>query len=186
MIWLFKNKVKGFTIREIYKSWSIHRTKNIKIGSYEWDIDRIPVFKMRNEFKWNIEWWNNQFIKYSKEIKNCARPRNNIKNKKIKKCKIKSKKKIEYKRYLKSTEWKSKRNEFIKLHNSKCEICNIQQRNRDLHLHHHTYVRFKNERFEDLALVCNICHKNIHYDNWKRVAMNEKSLRKQFNKLKSG
>lgn len=65
----------------------------------------------------------------------------------------------EYREYITSTAWKSKREQTLKRAGYKCEVCGFSKWSAKLEVHHLTYERFKNERLEDLMVVCEKCHK---------------------------
>lgn len=110
---------------------------------------------------------------------------NNIKSQKLKnKRKLNKENKIQsYKSYIVSDEWKKKRLSFIKKYKNKCQCCKQEYLDKDLSLHHHTYERVWKELDTDLVLVCVKCHSDIHYNNWKKVRLIEKKLRKRFNEI---
>lgn len=61
--------------------------------------------------------------------------------------------------YLKSDEWKSKRESILKRDNFKCVCCggNAEQ------VHHINYLRVYSENYNDLLSVCKSCHTKIHF-----------------------
>lgn len=77
----------------------------------------------------------------------------------IKKCSSWARKR-NYSLYLKSTEWKKKRDTVMKRDGGECVFCGDEAQ----HVHHLTYERVYNESLYDLIAVCNECHKAIHYD----------------------
>ena len=64
---------------------------------------------------------------------------------------------IDYKAYLRSDEWKAKRDQRV-LIDGKCIVCGKPY---DLNVHHLTYERIPNERRSDLATLCRRCHLEI-------------------------
>ena len=62
--------------------------------------------------------------------------------------------------YLKSAEWKKKRDAVMKRDKGECVFCGDAAQ----HVHHLTYDRIYNESLYDLVAVCNECHKAVHYD----------------------
>lgn len=70
-----------------------------------------------------------------------------------------SEKKKEYKEYLNSDQWADKRRELFALRGRKCEICGSVH---EIHVHHLTYANIFNEPMEDLQVVCQMCHSEIH------------------------
>lgn len=66
----------------------------------------------------------------------------------------------EYEDYIVSVEWSNKRKQAFKLLGKECQRCKIDRR---LHVHHMTYVNFKNENIEkELAILCTKCHSMYH------------------------
>jgi len=65
----------------------------------------------------------------------------------------------EYREYLFSDKWKSKKNQVIERGNRICEIC---EKRYIEHTHHRTYKKLYNEPLEDLLGLCWECHGNIH------------------------
>ncbi len=65
-----------------------------------------------------------------------------------------------YSLYLKSTEWKKKRDTVMKRDGNECVFCGDEAK----HVHHLTYERIYSESLYDLVAVCNECHKAVHYD----------------------
>jgi len=64
--------------------------------------------------------------------------------------------------YLKSKEWKEKRDLVMEFYNYKCTDCN----NRATDVHHLTYKNIFKEKFDDLIPLCRNCHnkKHINYE----------------------
>lgn len=68
--------------------------------------------------------------------------------------------KKDYEEYITSDKWNSKRSEVFKLLGRKCQKCLSTKR---LHVHHKTYIRFKEENIEtDLTVLCSSCHNTYH------------------------
>ena len=67
-------------------------------------------------------------------------------------------KKNDYHEYLKSDEWKIKREERLVIDKYTCVICKEEAEQ----VHHLTYIRVKNEDMNDLISVCRKCHEVIH------------------------
>ncbi len=65
-----------------------------------------------------------------------------------------------YQAYLKSDEWKAKRNEVMRMAGYKCRKCGA----RATQVHHETYARIYNEKLTDLTALCSDCHRKIHHD----------------------
>lgn len=64
----------------------------------------------------------------------------------------------QYKSYLKSNRWKSKRNRIMKKSGGRCRLCGKTA----THVHHETYRRRGRERDTDLTAVCDPCHTRLH------------------------
>ena len=60
----------------------------------------------------------------------------------------------EYRRYLRSDEWKEKRKEFLESENYECEECG----NKATQVHHKSYENIYNEEREDVEVLCRDCH----------------------------
>lgn len=68
---------------------------------------------------------------------------------------------IPYDEYLKSDEWQRLRKELLAVHNYECEVCGIK--NVTLNAHHtHYHADMIKDSIENLELLCDECHKNIH------------------------
>jgi hypothetical protein len=68
-----------------------------------------------------------------------------------------------YNRYLKSEDWKEKRDKRLFIDNHQCYFHNIKNcSTTNLHVHHIHYDNVGNENLEDLVTVCQICHSEIH------------------------
>lgn len=69
----------------------------------------------------------------------------------------------DYRKYLKSKEWKSIRVEVLHRDRNRCTGCNTYSNNgRGLEIHHLTYKNIFNEDLEDLVTLCTECHKKAH------------------------
>lgn len=66
---------------------------------------------------------------------------------------------IPYKEYLETDHWKEIRERMLKLYDYKCQICGSTY---NLNVHHNTYENRGCEKDEDLVVLCNKCHNNIH------------------------
>lgn len=64
-----------------------------------------------------------------------------------------------YKDYLLSKEWKALKNKKLRYAKHKCEDCGSKE---FLQVHHKTYKRIFREKFIDLIVLCDICHKQKH------------------------
>ncbi|WP_124558728.1 HNH endonuclease [Pedobacter sp. KBW01] len=65
-----------------------------------------------------------------------------------------------YNEYLKTPEWKVKRDKVLKRDNYICQGC---LENKATQVHHITYQNIYNEPLFDLVSVCDACHHNIHF-----------------------
>lgn len=70
--------------------------------------------------------------------------------------------KPDYREYLRSREWKEKRNERLRYDKYKCRECGREA----VTVHHLTYERLGNEDIDDLISLCRECHKAKHPMNW--------------------
>lgn len=64
----------------------------------------------------------------------------------------------EYKKYIRSTEWKRKKSELLKNHPF-CTRCSSKEK---LQVHHMNYRNLGNEKDLDLVVLCKKCHKKVH------------------------
>lgn len=63
--------------------------------------------------------------------------------------------------YLKSEEWRVKRNYIMSFYKEVCQKCNKKATD----VHHLTYERMFKEKFEDLIPLCRKCHEEEHHIN---------------------
>jgi 5-methylcytosine-specific restriction endonuclease McrA len=70
-----------------------------------------------------------------------------------------SEKQKEYGKYLRSKEWKEKRDQFRNTWGNKCACCGSTEK---LHIHHLNYECLGNETFKDVILLCKGCHLSTH------------------------
>lgn len=68
-------------------------------------------------------------------------------------------KRMNYIKYINSAGWSKRRKEYLDTHPNNCVICGISK---NLHLHHKTYKNLGDELDEDLMLVCENHHIEIH------------------------
>ena len=68
--------------------------------------------------------------------------------------------KEQYATYLKSSEWKARRNATMERDRNLCRVCKSE---RAAAVHHLSYDRIYNEPLYDLISVCNSCHDYLHY-----------------------
>lgn len=72
---------------------------------------------------------------------------------------------IDYHEYIKSSEWKNKREERLIIDGYKCVICKSEE---NLSVHHLHYENLGNENAQhDLLTACDTCHR--HFDNIERI-----------------
>ncbi|HEX5914801.1 MAG TPA: HNH endonuclease [Rubrobacter sp.] len=64
-----------------------------------------------------------------------------------------------YAEYLASPEWAEQRNRAIRRAGGRCQTCGRGQR---LHVHHRTYGARREERADDLIVLCEDCHLAVH------------------------
>ena len=64
-----------------------------------------------------------------------------------------------YNVYLQGEHWRTFREKTILDRNGKCEHCGLDE---NLVVHHITYETLGNEKPEDVLVLCNDCHENIH------------------------
>jgi 5-methylcytosine-specific restriction endonuclease McrA len=76
-----------------------------------------------------------------------------------------------YSQYLKSPEWKEKRQRLYRDRKGRCEDCG-KKLGSGFHAHHKTYERVGNESLDDLALLCDTCHQKRHPN--KRIGKKRK------------
>lgn len=66
-----------------------------------------------------------------------------------------------YKEYMRSQQWKRKRQEAIDHHGNWCNRCGAEPPT-PLQVHHITYDRLFQELMDDLEVLCGGCHRNEH------------------------
>lgn len=77
---------------------------------------------------------------------------------------------VGYPAYIKSNDWRKKREFALKILGAKCQMCN--KTDLPLHVHHKHYKTLYHERFEDVNIFCTLCHEKTH-----RVIKNERAGR---------
>ena len=65
-----------------------------------------------------------------------------------------------YDEYLKSEEWKTRRNIHLDFAGNRCQVCNSNQK--PLNVHHRTYKNIYKEHANDLIVLCDRCHAAFH------------------------
>jgi 5-methylcytosine-specific restriction endonuclease McrA len=74
----------------------------------------------------------------------------------------------EYKRYIASDEWRTRREVAIRKAGERCQVCNMGGA---LDVHHRTYVRLGSEMEDDLTVLCRTCHELFtKHNRMRRVA----------------
>ena len=73
--------------------------------------------------------------------------------------KISVKNKEEYKAYLNSPRWQAIRKRLYREYDYKCAMCGSPK---NLNVHHITYERLGEEKDEDLTVLCQKCHGELH------------------------
>jgi len=74
--------------------------------------------------------------------------------------------KLDYAKYIKSEEWKEKREERLFLDGYKCRFCGSAI---NIVVHHVTYDNVPNEDMTDLVSLCKTCHNKLHeFDNIRK------------------
>src|SRR5687768_12923038 len=66
-----------------------------------------------------------------------------------------------YLAYLNSPAWRATRNRALRLANWTCQQCGGK---RDLQVHHRSYERLGREWDQDLEVVCDDCHREVHIE----------------------
>jgi 5-methylcytosine-specific restriction endonuclease McrA len=64
-----------------------------------------------------------------------------------------------YEDYLQSATWREIRRKAIAHAGFACQVCNSPDR---LHVHHRRYPRWGTETYEDLIVLCALCHTLFH------------------------
>lgn len=90
----------------------------------------------------------------------------------------------EYDKYIRSKQWKDKRQQVLERDKFQCRFCESTER---LEIHHRHYRNFGNEELFDLVTVCKVCHdaltneqhkhKNRKFDGIKHSVKQEKVSR---------
>ena len=80
----------------------------------------------------------------------------------------------DYSKYLKSQEWKKKREEVLERDGYKCQKCEATE---NLQVHHLTYKNIFNEPLEDLQTLCADCHRKVH-EIWDKRKFKKRKINK--------
>ena len=144
-----------------------------------WDISMWKRKSLKVYYK--SIYWNN-YVSIEKYIKSKPNKTSKTKLKKKNRRKINKENNIKkYRDYINSKERKEKRIKFFRKFRNKCQCCKQEFLDKNLNLHHHTYDRLWKELDSDLVVVCIQCHHDIHFENSKKVRLQEKILRNRFN-----
>lgn len=71
-----------------------------------------------------------------------------------------------YEDYIKSPQWRARRDVALRLAKWRCAKCNRKDR---LEVHHNTYERMGCELAKDLDVLCAVCHEGHHVDEQQKV-----------------
>ena len=93
--------------------------------------------------------------------------------------------KEKYVDYISSSKWKRLRDTKIESVGSVCERCGISKFSERLEVHHLHYRTFKQERLEDLQVLCHKCHEFADVER-QTIADLEKKARQQSSSLYIG
>jgi len=74
---------------------------------------------------------------------------------------------IDYKRYMKTPQWRNKREVVLHRAQYRCQCCKKREANQ---AHHLTYDRVGRERLSDLQAVCYHCHKHLLHKDKEQMA----------------
>lgn len=77
--------------------------------------------------------------------------------------------KQEYHEYLRSLEWKDRRDDKLWEAGYRCSMCGADGYDVRLEVHHLTYERVGHERSEDLMVLCRACHEKRHSKEWADI-----------------
>lgn len=69
---------------------------------------------------------------------------------------------VNYDTYIRSPEWRRKRNSKLHSVGWRCEICGVNNRQSKLEVHHIIYDTIPHESWNDLLAVCRECHQREH------------------------
>jgi HNH endonuclease len=124
------------------------------------------VFKSKNAYK---EFLNNSTKSYGGECNKCLKNRleswrvesdNQRKERETQyQINLNKLKSMSYTDYLQTEHWKEVRKKQLTKSGYKCQMCN---KGGDLNVHHRTYERRGEEKYEDLIVLCSDCHNLFH------------------------
>jgi hypothetical protein len=69
------------------------------------------------------------------------------------------KRRVNYRRYIRSAKWFAFRKSYFEVVPEECVICGSKEH---VNLHHRTYERLGHERFEDVVPLCRAHHDRLH------------------------
>lgn len=81
---------------------------------------------------------------------------------------------MNYKGYLKTKHWQSKRREHFHHFRKICKSCGSKK---FLNIHHYTYKNLNNEKITDLICLCKNCHQKLHNGDKKIKNLVEKIVK---------
>lgn len=81
-----------------------------------------------------------------------------------------SKQRPKYAVYIQSKKWLRRREAFYKKYGRACAACGSKEH---LHIHHMSYRHVGDERDDELAVLCDVCHEEFHDLNGKALDMVE-------------
>lgn len=85
----------------------------------------------------------------------------------------KTDKQKEHAEYIKSEEWKHKRDIVLVRDNFKCSCCGDTE---NLNVHHITYENYKDEYLHELITLCKKCHYKAHKKHLIIMILNKKEM----------
>lgn len=88
-----------------------------------------------------------------------------------------SKKKVNYKKYILSQDWKKKRQQVFDLRGKECEQCGSEHY---IQVHHLNYENLGKEKMEDLQILCYQCHMSKHDEYFEKFILKRKPLAEGF------
>jgi hypothetical protein len=183
-LWKNQDHLKEYYEKLILIEWD-KTLKNYRLKYWEIETQRfnsiLACYKYITESKWTIKEFFETKLK-NRKLRQQRKPRLKTNRKRI--SPKEKKENVEfYSWYIRSEKRNNLRIEYLTKYNNICQCCWFKFINSKLRLHHHTYDRVWDERENDLVLVCEQCHEEIHTKDWKKVPMKEYYLRKRFNQL---
>lgn len=82
---------------------------------------------------------------------------------------------MDYNKYIKSKEWRDKRNELFTLKGKECEQCGSTHK---INVHHISYDNLGNESLDDLQILCFQCHMSKHDEYFDKFYPNKIKVKK--------